>query len=824
MRRFLPGTLLLAAALSACGARPSRPAAAPSLAGESVRQAIGHPPVGVLAREGDPSSAVAVDVVTAGIDAHGAEVAVALSAVVEARLSAAGLVGVSVVPGSEGFRVRTLLEGAGRAPAVVAALRSALLTPLAEDAPELPAVEKKLGALARRPLPDPAWSRVAECTGEPYASRPPASSVPGTAPPVTAKSLEAWRAATAGLGRVAFAVVGPPADVDAVSAAVAGGPAWPAAPVPSPGPPGLAADVTGYDATLDVPPGAARVTLLAETNDAARAVAAAGPLGDPRGPLATRLSAIEPLARLRDVTGTAHFGWGCVKVTLDLPAPAGHADPPVSLALAADLLREETLAELGRAKSSGRTPREMANQAGDPREAAERLAYWTALAGVTGVQRASAEAAPRVATVIGFHLPEGRSESALVERVESVRAELARAPAAKREPVGEARVKVERGQSALWVLVASPCGTDGEVDADAGEGALGVLSLATRARREGGASSPSSGIEEWTAVDGLGLVAHASPMPGESGAALARRVATLVARAFLAPISETRDTAAARGSLLARLAGSEDARVAAALADAIAPGHPSWVLPAGTSESLARSSDDAVEARLDALRAGPLRVSVLADQDASQGDVVLETLGAWLPRRSSRPPVCPGSATPAPARPGTYAVETPGASAAEAWLAFPLQPGERDEARVVAAALARKGGLLERALGSGLARSWGAKVMGPARAPALVVRVASAQGTLDAAVAEARVLFDRMRQQGLAEGDRAAAVAELAEERLESSLDPKARLVALWRGEGDAPAPPTLEALQAFAAKTLRDEALVVVASRPPRVVISKGP
>jgi hypothetical protein len=135
------------------------------------------------------------------------------------------------------------------------------------------------------------------------------------------------------------------------------------------------------------------------------------------------------------------------------------------------------------------------------------------------------------------------------------------------------------------------------------------------------------------------------------------------------------------------------------------------------------------------------------------------------------------------------------------------------------AALTARGGLLEHALGAGLARSWGAKVLESARAPALAVWIGSAQGSLDAAVAEARVLFDRLRQEGLTEADRTRALAKIADARLESTLDPKARLVALWRGDTDMPPSgfPGLEEIKAFAARTLREEALTIVASRPPR-------
>jgi hypothetical protein len=141
----------------------------------------------------------------------------------------------------------------------------------------------------------------------------------------------------------------------------------------------------------------------------------------------------------------------------------------------------------------------------------------------------------------------------------------------------------------------------------------------------------------------------------------------------------------------------------------------------------------------------------------------------------------------------------------------------------VAAALDGPGGLLEKALGSGLASAWTARVTGPPRAPALVVRISSAQGSLDAAVAETRALFDRLRVGALTDDDRTRGVHRLAEERLSASLDPKARLIALWRSEAPAPTP-TLDAIRAFVAATLKDDALILVAARPPRLAPTKAP
>jgi len=109
------------------------------------------------------------------------------------------------------------------------------------------------------------------------------------------------------------------------------------------------------------------------------------------------------------------------------------------------------------------------------------------------------------------------------------------------------------------------------------------------------------------------------------------------------------------------------------------------------------------------------------------------------------------------------------------------------------------------------------------RAPALVVRIEAPDASLDAAVAQARALLDRLRQGAIDEADRARATAVVVHARAVADLDPRTRAIGLWRGDSAPPGPPSLESLRAFAAATLRDEALVIVAARPPRGVEPHG-
>ena len=226
------------------------------------------------------------------------------------------------------------------------------------------------------------------------------------------------------------------------------------------------------------------------------------------------------------------------------------------------------------------------------------------------------------------------------------------------------------------------------------------------------------------------------------------------------------------------------------------------------------------------MRAGPLRAAVLANTDAAEGDGAIRALDRWVARRPGEARACPVPSTPPPARPGTYAVEAALGGSTEAWLALALPPNDataRTNAAWLAATLDGRDGLLARAVGGGLARTWSARVIGPTRAPSLVVRVGTAPGALDAAVAQTRALLDRLRQGAMVEADRTRAGAARTREDLAAALDPRSRLVALFRGDpvsgpvGSAATPPPLDALRAFAATTLRDDALIIVAVRPAR-------
>jgi hypothetical protein len=359
----------------------------------------------------------------------------------------------------------------------------------------------------------------------------------------------------------------------------------------------------------------------------------------------------------------------------------------------------------------------------------------------------------------------------------------------------------------------------GEAEGDAGAGAV----VAAAAAADATDRDPDARVDAFVASDGVGVLAHGAAREGETAEAQARRLADVAARSLAAQSLRKAPVRRAQAQLLS-IASRANMRGLTTLADALSPGHPSWLVAEGTEYGLGSISEDSISLRASALRAGPLRVAVLANVDAAQADAAVRAVDRWIARRPGEARACPQAPVLPSPRPETHAVAlAPGASS-QALLAFPVPAGEpaQTAAAWLVAALDGPDGLLAHALGAGgsapLARSWSAELIGGPRSAAMMVRVEAAEGSLDGAVAQLRALLDRVRQGALREEDRARAGEAISHMALSASLDPRARVVALWRGAAPTPQAPSLDALRAFAASSLREDSLVIVAARPPRL------
>jgi hypothetical protein len=514
------------------------------------------------------------------------------------------------------------------------------------------------------------------------------------------------------------------------------------------------------------------------------------------------------------------------------------SDAPARVATAAALARQEIAVEIANVATPPGLSRALATSASDPREAAERAAWWRLAGRRAGeelrlgltVGFASARDAPSQVTSGSDSSPHSNMRMTPMLG-DAIRVEIDRATMEAHVPVVEARQRVERGQGETWVLLASTCGTLPEASHDAGTGAA----VSTAATMQAAESAGDARVEPFIAADGIGILAHGPAHAGESPQAYALRLADVAGRALAADTLAADHVNRARTALLAR-AGEFEARALAALGGALAPGHPSWVDPLGTSLGLAWASDAAIAMRAAAVRAGPLRVAVLANADAAQADAAVRAVDRWVARRAGEARTCPLLPALAPIHAGTYAVEVGANAPSEALLTVPLAVGDEpahDAARWIAAALEGPGGLLAQAVGAPiqgdlpgatLAHAWSATVIGLPRGPALVLRLRASDASLDAAVAQARALLERLRQGAFREEDRARATAAIARDAISASLDPRSRTIDLWRGRlpspagtGSVPAAPSLDALRAFASAALREDALIIVALRPAR-------
>ncbi len=806
----------LGAALGACvGGAPPGGAGAPTAGQQApaheepvgrieVRRIDARPRLTLVSRDGDPTPALVAAVATD----LGSALTTALAATVEARLTAAGFA-VDTHVDSGAFRVRLLLPDPTRALPFFTALAQAFARPLAPGSPELALASSRLLALQRNPFDAPELLAVAACTGALGVAPGDRGADPARSAE-DARALEIARAQTLHAGRTAVAAVGPASFTAAVANALAESPGFPV---------GDAArdawtnsdTVSAYTASSVVSRGLARITLAVRTADPEAAASAALRLGAADSPLVARLRALPQPWRVLDVSGVARPRGGCVSVTLEGAAHAAAVPLESAAAQVSAVARAEITTEIALAQGSLVSGRRILTAA-DPREAAARAAWWS-------LAQAAPGSPDRWAILLGVPAPStipqrvGASPKAPEVSASRFQAALAQSLAAA-APGVERRAAVERGQGEVWVLLASPCGV-----AEEGEGDAGLTATAAIAAVEARHDNSDAQLEPWITSDGIGVLAHASFRDDrETPIELARRVGSAAAHALTAPVLTTEIAAKARATTLDLLGRAEgpEAGALSTLAPAFAPFHPSWLEPLGLWNQVASSALEDVRLHQQALASGPLRFAVLANADAAQARAAGDAVDRWLapgpPRRACR------AGAPLPPRPGRYEGHLPAdAGLARAMIGAPIPaPGApgRDLAELARLALDGANGLLAGAFpqAAGVAS---ARILGGARAPALVIDVRAPEAGLAAAVAEVKRMLARLPQSA-SDADLDRAFVEQGRLDQEGRAFPRRRLVDLWAARSPVPrSKPALAAFRAFFGDTLQDAALLVVEARP---------
>ena len=778
--------MLCAFFAQACGSGTSAPgtAAAPANAAATLGRVDvdDRPPLAVVGRGGDPQSALAF---TAS-HARGATLSAALAGLIGARLEARGLAGVDARAHGLGFEITWLASNGQHAAQFVGAIHDALQTPVRPNDPALARARREALAVRGLPFAGPGDAAAAACSGDLGVLAP--SQEPDLNTQAGVARLESARAAVFRARASAFAALGPSEFLDAAANALGSGDDWPtAAPDADPWP---AADTV----TAEAGGNARRLSVALRIPDADAAASAGAALGAPGSDLVARLGAFAPAWTLERSAAIARPRGACLR--LDVAPPRGDQGPaPAEIARAAALVESSARAELARAEPGALD--ESLLRPTDPRRAAA-LAAWRAL---EGRERPG---------------PERLAVAYVADASDTISApEIARSVAAARARIEKRSIeltqRVESGQGELWMLLASPCGTMLESAADAG-----ALSLALRAVSEA-ASGSGVQLEPWVSADGVGLLAH-SPRadPRETPEVHARRVARVLGRAFVERLQGPH-VAVARDALATELGGQAFPAWSRSL-EGLSPEHPSLLEPRGTWSTVTSLTNDTLERVRRVLAQAPLRLSMLANVNEHQVAAAETELEAWLlPLRAELRACSPTGV--AASRRGLLELGVPEADAREgAYVGAVLDEATPRAARALeltAFLLNRNDGLLEQALsGSKLKATARAHALGGARRPALVIDVRALPQDVPDALGRVRGLLDRLAQGGITQAELKYAEQELDRADAFGRLDPRRRVVELWRGSRTAPLDlPTLRMIQA----SLRGASQWIVQVKPTR-------
>lgn len=710
-----------------------------------------RPPLTLVARGGDPRPALAF------VAAHsrGSAASAALAGVLAARLEAAGIVGVETRAHGLGIEVACLAAGPKDAERFVTAVRAAVATEVTLADPALRAARRQEEALFALRFAGPAQAAAAACSGElgvlPAASRVDLASRAGVA------WLNQARAAIFRVEAAAFAALGPESFLDATRDALSDASAWPTGDADT--------DTWPEQDVVAVDPGGGnrQLSVAVWLANADAAVGAANALGSGESELRARLESLAPPWRLERATAIARQRGACLRLDVT-PPPLDPGPSSGEVGRVAALVERSALlavASAGRGALDESVLRPI-----DPRRSAS-LAAWRALP--SGEQPGALRRTVAYVTGAGDSV----ATSELGRSVSDARVRLAR-------PSIDVAEQAEPGQGELWMLLASPCGTGTESAQDAG--ALALLLRSSAISRP----DPSVQLEPWVTPDGIGLLAHGPrSLSSEPPAVHARRVARALGRALVGRIGGA-ELGAARADLLTGLGGQPFVGFSLAL-EGLSPGHPSWLEPRGTWDSVSELPSEALERARRLWLGGPLRLSVLTNGGSGQSRAAVEELESWLLPLRAEVRACP-IARAEPARRGEVRVDAKSAPNYEgAYVGVTLgSPGfvSARIAELLAFMLNRPGGLLERAVAvPGLGATVRAHALGGVRRPALLLDVRALPERLEEAVRRARAVFDSLSRGAFGGEDLASAQRELARREEEARFDPRRRIVELWRAE-----------------------------------------
>ncbi|HEY6556063.1 MAG TPA: hypothetical protein VI072_02280 [Polyangiaceae bacterium] len=788
-RSWLPSALCIGLAFSTgCGsARGRAHSAGPEplhLRRIEVREVDDRPLLGLMSRGGDPAAALSL----AAAHDLGAQASVALSALLAERLAERGVTDADSHVHALGFQTAVLVASPDAAARFVRAAAYALATPVRADDAALHAVRARLRDVGLRPFASEADRAVAACSAE--------LGVPKTGSrQLAASELEGWRLRVHQRSAVAVSAIGDARVLEATSEALAKLAPWPDG--DGPDDPWPDRDITGVSTS-----GSERsLSVALRVAHAGTALHAARDVGSETSELSLRLASLEPPWSVERVTAIARPRGACLR--MDVAPPRGDPGPRTGdAARAALLVLEEAERALGAAEDTAWAVDESVFRAHDPRHAARILA-WRVLSG-----RLDAGESRRALNFTTKARELGAPANGELE------GQLARLREEWQTPKLEHRKRVEEGQGEIWILLASPCGARGESELSAGLTATALHALAARVTH-----AANVAVEPWTTADGAGLLAH-GPVRGseESPRAHAQRLAAALGKTLVTGRLSAHEVALARSDLLGSL-GPDPAPGYWLAIRTLAPGRPSLLEPRGTWAALSEAATLDAEAQRRVLLQGPWRVAVLANADDEQARTTVAELERWLRPLRVKGSQCPEPRPPAP-RAGEITITATGETtdSPSAYVAVPLPgatSGPSREALLTQWLLNQPRGWLTQALRvPGLATAARARLLGSAGASALVIEIHALEGRAHEAVAQVRGLLERLARGAATEQDLQLAERALQKAELHQHLDPRRRIVELWRGAPER-RPATLSSLRRVHQRALQAATHVVVHVKP---------
>ncbi len=778
---ILPAVLIAACA---CGSSRPRPATAESANVTHVeRHWVSKPSLSVVTREGDPVAALAF----AGKDRGGSVTNAALATILQRRVSAR-LGQPEVFPNVFGLSLVILVDNPKDAESSLQSLEHAFKAPIELQDIDDRLLEQLRAELSSGPVASADDAALADCSGELYTDSHQLELLHDRTK--LRESVERARAEIFHSSSARFAVVGTETLTRAVELALSKMPTWPGAvPVGNLTATRPSTDVslaTGNSRHLSI---AWRVSSIAWANRAAEALRRRG------SPLLAQVAALDADWKLESISSIARDVGACLRIDL-----SGTSDGSTITATNLETIARVAAAESRMALEAANGPM-LENQDfeldNDPGRAARQIA-WNSLS------------VPDRATQLSLrvHLTTLPVDAGTLTLEPALRDAITKTKSSAIDTLA----RLESGQSELWSIVASPCGTSQESAGDAGSTAAWVQAVCRHYTGHLGVQ-----IEPWITVDGIGFIAHGlAQSASETPAAMASRVGNALGSVIATGTVTGAELASLREEVLLRI-GATPRRGFWQLVDALSSSRPATFEPLGTFDSVRRFDLARLRDWRLAWLNSPLRMGALLNRNQDQLVSLSSSLHRWLDPHRSEPRPCPlVIADPKPSREIQLTARYLDAHDSSAYVAIQLTGQGRE--RVVYEhwllwLLTRPGGWFETRLNQD-PNSVTADIMGPSYSRSLVVGLnVDDESKLADCIAHLRDLMFQLSKQGAEPREIELARAWSNAQIRRAELDPRRRLVDLWRGNS-APPERQLTGFSRYLNQALASAAVTVVRVR----------